>query len=54
VYIKQEDPDLPTYNFDPIINPIAAYKVERNKNAVVTEIEMEPEELEEIEIPEDF
>ena len=27
VYIKNDDPTLPTFNFDPVINPISAYKV---------------------------
>jgi pre-mRNA-processing factor 8 len=26
-YIKAEDPDLPCFYFDPLINPIASYKV---------------------------
>jgi pre-mRNA-processing factor 8 len=29
VYVKQEDPELPTFYFDPVINPISAYRVEK-------------------------
>ena len=26
VYIKQDDPEIPTFYFDPVINPISAYR----------------------------
>jgi pre-mRNA-processing factor 8 len=28
-YIKQEDPEIPTFTFDSSINPITAYKVNK-------------------------
>jgi pre-mRNA-processing factor 8 len=31
VYIKQDDPEIPTFYFDPVINPISAYRTEGNK-----------------------
>lgn len=36
-YIKQLDPDLPAFYFDPIINPISAYKIDKNKAVAKTE-----------------
>lgn len=45
VFIKQDDIDIPTYNFDPIINPISAYKVEKNKSAASTEIPLSDDDL---------
>lgn len=35
-YVKQEDPDLPVFYYDPIINPIPAYTI---KNEPIVEIE---------------
>ena len=38
VYIKTEDPDLPAFYFDPLINPIShrhAVKVRLHKNRVI-------------------
>ena len=32
-YIKQDDPELPTFYFDAIINPISKYKVDKHKKA---------------------
>jgi hypothetical protein len=29
VYIKQDDPEIPTFNFDASINPITAYKIDK-------------------------
>ena len=29
VYIKQEDPEIPTFTFDSSINPITAYKINK-------------------------
>jgi len=57
VYIKQDDLELPTYTFDPIINPISAYRVERYKQAAKTELEFDEDEnceLENFQVPEDF
>ena len=31
-YIKTEDPDLPAFYYDPLINPIPAYKTDRGRN----------------------
>lgn len=44
-YIKQEDPDLPAFYFDSIINPISAYKVDRLKNSLISEIYDECDDL---------
>ena len=33
MYIKQEDPDLPAYHYDPLIHPIAAYRTARPQAA---------------------
>jgi len=33
VYIKQDSPEIPTFNFDPSINPITAYKIDKVKTA---------------------
>jgi pre-mRNA-processing factor 8 len=44
VYIKAEDPDLPCYYFDPLINPIASYNYAKRKDA--------DEEEDEFELPE--
>ena len=46
---------MPTFYFDSIINPISAYKVERNKRAISTEVSyLTNEDLEEFEMPENF
>ena len=47
VYIKAEDPDLPAFYFDPLINPIPSYKGERGR----VDKEMTDEELNEFELP---
>ncbi|CAD8150018.1 unnamed protein product [Paramecium pentaurelia] len=31
VFIKQDNPEIPTYNFDPVINPISAYRTQSRK-----------------------
>jgi len=60
VYFKQDNPELPTFYFDPIINPISAYRVtmnDRNRKQATTEIEdleLDDDELEEIRMPDDF
>lgn len=36
-YIKPEDPDLPAYYFDPVINPISAFRTDKNNNASLYE-----------------
>jgi len=33
VFIPQDDPEIPTFNFDPSINPITAYKIDKQKTA---------------------
>eukprot|EP01036_Dinobryon_divergens_P035416 gene35416-45887_t len=40
-YIKADDPDLPAFYFDPIINPISAFRTEKH---VSTDVEVEDEE----------
>jgi len=53
VYIKPEDPSLPAFYFDPVINPISAYKVENQKKSATTELKLiTEEELEEFQLPE--
>ena len=49
VYIKAEDPDLPAYYFDPLINSITSRNV---KKAEVPEEHLEDEEVEDFELPE--
>ncbi len=34
MYIKAEDPDLPAYYFDPVINPVAAYNSTSNEKGM--------------------
>lgn len=53
VYIKQDNPDIPTFNFDNVINPISAYRVEKFKSS--TELSfLEDSELAEFEIGDGF
>ncbi|RMX51401.1 hypothetical protein pdam_00020809 [Pocillopora damicornis] len=47
VYIKTEDPDLPAFYFDPLVNPIA------HRHAVKT-TEPQPDDDEDFELPEDI
>ena len=47
VYIKAEDPDLPAFYFDPLINPISHRHAQKTVDAWV------PEDDEEFELPED-
>lgn len=47
VYIKTEDPDLPAFYFDPLINPIATNKANTGKQLT----EPIPDDLEEFELP---
>lgn len=55
VYIKQEDPSIPTYTFDPVINPISAYRLENSKQ-YTSEIDLfeDDQELEDLFVEEDF
>lgn len=43
-YVKTEDPDMPTYYFDPIIQPISAFRSDSSVSEV--EIEMNEDDLE--------
>jgi len=45
VYIKQDDPEIPTFTFDPVINPISAYRMEDSKN-VTSDIDLFEDDLE--------
>ena len=38
-YIKADDPDLPAFYFDPVINPISAFRSNQRGNAEMTEEE---------------
>merc|ERR1711991_1216683 len=49
-YIKADDPDLPAYYFDPIINPISAFRVEKKR----LEEEVDPADEEEMYVPDTF
>ena len=56
-YMKAEDPDLPAYYFDPIINPIVAFRTERGQASNGERRrgwDDEEEELEDLCMPEDF
>ena len=53
VYIKQEDPEIPTFTFDPVINPISAYRMEDNKRSELNLFEDE-DELAELNVEDDF
>jgi pre-mRNA-processing factor 8 len=55
VFVKQDNPDIPTFNFDPIINPISAYKTEKHRKAAATEIELlDDDDLNDFVMPTDF
>ena len=48
MYIKAEDPDLPAFYFDPLINPMPSYKSELRTAGVE---ELADEELDDFELP---
>lgn len=48
VYIRQDDPEIPTFNFDPSINPITAYKLDKQRTFFTESYDLEEEELEDI------
>lgn len=50
-FIQNDDPDMPTFNFDEAINPISAYKQEKLVNE--EEQQLTDEDFEEFELPED-
>ena len=50
-FIKTEDPDLPAFYFDPLINPISHRRTE-NKLAEQAEQDLLPDDSEEFELPE--
>jgi len=54
VYIRQDDPEIPTFNFDPSINPITAYKIDKKKTAFTEIYDIEGEELDNIDFGEAF
>ena len=54
VYIKQEDPEIPTFTFDSTINPITAYKVSKKITKFTDVEELEDEELDAIDFGQDF
>ena len=54
VYIRQDDPEIPTFNFDPSINPITAYKIDKQKTSFTEIYDLEEDELEDIDFGEDF
>jgi pre-mRNA-processing factor 8 len=49
-YIKTEDPELPTFYFDEVINPISAYKMDKFKN-MSDNFEVTDEDLDEFTVP---
>ncbi len=48
MYIKAEDPDLPAFYYDPLINPMPSYKSELRTAGVE---ELTEEELNQFELP---
>lgn len=46
-YIKADDPDLPAFYFDPIINPISAFRTERTEHDTF----IDPEDEEDLVLP---
>ncbi len=54
-YIKADDPDLPAYYYDPIINPIPAYRTDtKNKNNNNNDDDDDYDELPDLDVPSDF
>lgn len=51
MFIKTEDPDLPAFYFDPLINPISHRRSEQNVAAQQAEQELLPDDSEEFELP---
>jgi pre-mRNA-processing factor 8 len=53
-YIKNEDPEIPVFNFDPVINPIPAYKSEKlvQTEAELAQEAVDDEELDAFTLPE--
>lgn len=49
-FIKNDDPELPAFYFDEVINPISAYKMEKFKN-LSENFEVTDEDLEEFTLP---
>ena len=49
-YVKADDPDLPAYYFDPIINPVSAFRTTKGNNYA----ESDEMDLEDLIVPEDF
>lgn len=49
MYIKAEDPDLPAFYYDPLINPMPSYKSDLRSTKVY---EPTDEELDDFELPE--
>lgn len=53
-YIKNDDPEVPVFNYDEVINPMPAYKNEElaSSEDLFAENAVTDEELEEFELPE--
>lgn len=51
-YIKAEDPDLPAYYFDPIINPISAYR--SGDSGRHRRLDDDADDLPDLDVPADF
>ena len=51
MFIKTEDPDLPAFYFDPLINPISHRRTE-NLSAQQVEQDLLPDDSEVFELPE--
>jgi pre-mRNA-processing factor 8 len=49
-YVKADDPDLPAYYFDPIINPVSAFRTAKGSNYAETDAA----DLEDMNVPEEF
>ena len=50
-FVKSDDPDLPAFYFDAVINPISAYKSEKHKRKD-EEIQLTNEDFDQYQIPE--
>jgi len=44
-YIKTDDPDLPAFYFDPLINPISSWRTEKGRNEVEEEDDWDEEDF---------
>jgi pre-mRNA-processing factor 8 len=53
-YVKPDDPDLPAYYFDPIVNPISAFRTDKAVHDYFTDEWVDPEDEEDLYFPPSF